>query len=244
MDKERQITVEEVEARSGGTAADTSAVGLGIKLLRVAWMAILLGFAMEALLLLVATGFFGDVPSLGPLLADLLKNVSWSVVVCSGLALGQTISRIKVAAMGVLGMLAAPLAFEVARVLHKGTLQALVATGETSGGSAEVSPVLLALVKGVEYGCLGLAVAWIGGRRWGGLLAHVGVGLATGVLFGGVILAMTSAAIPQPSEAELIPLAVNEVLFPVGCSLVLFSAGALGQRLSGHEQDGSRTSVR
>ncbi|QIN78535.1 hypothetical protein GBA65_08380 [Rubrobacter marinus] len=243
MEKEQQQVTggervaENAGSRPGGPTVEEA--GLGVRLLRVAWVAILLGFAMEAVLLLVATGFFGSIPSLGQLVADLLKNVSWSVVVCSGLALGQTISRIKVPAMGVLGLLAAPLAFEVARVLHKGTLQALVATGDASGGSAEVSPVLLALVKGIEYGCLGLAVAWIGGRPWGGLLAHVGVGLAAGVVFGGVILAMTSAAMPQPSGARLVPLAVNEVLFPVGCALVLFSAGALGQKLSGREQDAS-----
>ncbi len=72
MEKEQQVTggesvAEGVEARPGGPAAEASASGLGVKLLRVAWMAILLGFAMEALLLLVATGFFGDLPGLRPL---------------------------------------------------------------------------------------------------------------------------------------------------------------------------------
>ena len=86
---------EGVEARPGGLTAEASAYGLGVKLLRVAWMAILLGFAVDALFLLVAIGFFENLPILRPLVADQLKNVSWPVIVCSGLALGQTISRIR-----------------------------------------------------------------------------------------------------------------------------------------------------
>ena len=104
--------------------------------------------------------------------------------------------------MGLLGLLSAPLAFEVSRVLQKGTAQALVAAGPAAGD--EVSPVLLAFVKGVEYGCLGLAIAWIWRRSWGGAKVHVGIGLLVGLVFGGTILALTYGATPQPPPtAEL-----------------------------------------
>jgi hypothetical protein len=37
---------------------------------------------------------------------------------------------------------------------------------------------------------------------------------------------------PEVSAASLVPRGVTEVLFPVGCSLVLFSAEALGTSMA------------
>ncbi len=58
--------------------------------------------------------------------------------------------------MGFLGLLSTPLAFEVSRVVHKGALEALAVSG---GRGDDVSPLLVATIKAVEYGCLGLGVA-------------------------------------------------------------------------------------
>jgi hypothetical protein len=207
---------------SGATSAS-----LGVTLLHVAWLAVLLGFVMEGVLLLLGVGL-GNLFGLGPLVAGLVKNVSWSVFVCVGLAVGTTVSKARVPAMGISGLLAAPLAFEVSRVLHKGTLEALAASG---GGGDGVSPFLVAFVKGLEYAVLGMAIGWVGQRPWGGAAAHMGIGLAVGLAFGGTILALTMGSTPQPPPTDLITQGVNEVLFPVGCSLVLFSAGALGKRI-------------
>jgi hypothetical protein len=53
-----------------------------------------------------------------------------------------------------------------------------------------------------------------------------------GLVFGGATLALTLGAAPAPVPApELVSQGLNELLFPVGCSLVLFSAGALGKRM-------------
>lgn len=211
-------------------------MGVGVTLLRVAWLAILLGVAMEILLLVLAMGF-GDVLGLRSLAADLVKSVSWSVIVCAGLAVGTTISRIRLPMMGMLGVLAAPLAFEVSRVFHKGTTQAL----EISGSDPiAASPLVLALLKGLEYGCLGLLIAWVGGHSWGGLKAHIGIGFAVGLTFGGAMTALTYRAAPELfSAADLISRGLNEVLFPIGCALVLFSAGVIADKASG--QDRPRT---
>jgi hypothetical protein len=194
----------------------------------VAWLAILLGLAMEGLLLLLSTGL-GELLGLGTIVADLVRNVSWSVFVCVGLALGTTIAKARVQAMGLLGLFSGPLAFEVSRVFHKGTLEALGASG--GGGGADLSPFLIALIKGLEYGCLGLAVGWVGSRPWGGLIAHVAVGLVVGVIFGGTIVALTLGSTPTLSAAAVLSQSVNEILFPVGCSVVLFSARVLGERI-------------
>src|SRR4028118_1499169 len=100
--------------------AKTVPQNAGVTLLRVAWLAVALGLAMEALLLLLAAGF-GEVLGLKALVADLVRNVTWAAFVCVGLAVGTTLSKIQVPAMGFFGFLAAPLAFEVSRRLHKGT---------------------------------------------------------------------------------------------------------------------------
>jgi hypothetical protein len=213
---------------SARSSFDATPPPLGVTLVRVAWLAILLGLAMEGLLLLLGTGF-GELLGLEPIVAGLVKNVSWSVFVCVGLALGTTLSKIRVPAMGLLGLLAAPLAFEVSRVLHKGTLEALAVSG---GGGDDLSPLLVAVIKGLEYGCLGIAVAWLGRRPWGGAVAHMAAGLVVGLVFGGLILSLLLGSSPQPPAAELVSRGMNEVLFPVGCALALFSAGALGERVA------------
>jgi hypothetical protein len=220
----------EEEARTDAPDQQSSAASpnLGVKLLRVAWLAIALGIAMEGLLLLLGAGL-GKSLGLGSIVADLVKNVSWSVFVCCGLAVGTAVAKARVPVMGLLGLLAAPTAFEVSRALHKGTLEAMATTG---GGGEVLSPILVGVIKGVEYGCLGLAIAWVGQRPWGGAAAHVAVGLLVGLVFGGTIVALTMGSTPPPPAADALSVGVNEVIFPIGCSLVLFSAGALGKRMS------------
>jgi hypothetical protein len=205
---------------------DAQAPDLGATLLHVAWLAVILGLVMEVLLLVLG-GAVGEALGLKPFVADLVRNVTWSVFVCAGLAVGTTIVKARAPLMGVLGLISGPLAFEISRALHKGALEALAITG---GGGAAVSPVLVAVVKGIEYGCLGLGVGWVSQRRWGGAAAHAAVGLLVGLIFGSVQLVFAAGATPPPPTSDLFVAGVNEVLFPVGCSLVLFSAGALGKK--------------
>jgi hypothetical protein len=199
---------------------------LGRTLLRVAWLAIALGLAMEALLLLLGSSF-GELLGVKSIVADLAKNLSWSLFVCTGLAVGTAASQARAPAMGLMGLLAAPVAFEVSRVVHKGTLEAL-----DISGSGDTSPVLVAVIKGFEYGCLGLAVGWLGRRPWGGAAAHAAAGLAVGLVFGGAIVVLTVPSGAQMSVADLVSRGVNEVLFPLGCSLVLYASVNLGERMT------------
>jgi hypothetical protein len=218
----------ETRTDASGRQSSAASPNLGVKLLRVAWLAIALGIAMEGLLLLLGAGLG---KSLGPgsIAAGLVGNVTWSMFVCCGLAVGTAVAKARVPVMGLLGLLAAPAAFEVSRALHKGTLEAIATTG--GGGGEVLSPVLVGVIKGVEYGCLGMAIAWVGQRSWGGAAAHIAVGLLVGLVFGGTIVALTMGSTPPPTAADALSLGANEVIFPIGCSLVLFSAGALGERM-------------
>jgi hypothetical protein len=212
------------------SATSHARAGLGSTLFRVAWLAILLGFAMEILLLLFTAGF-EIFPGFRSVLVDLIGKVSWSALVCAGLAIGTAASKVRTPFMGLLGLLAAPLAFHVSRTLQQGVAKTLeVAAAGAPVGSYTL--ILLALLKAVEYGCLGAAIGWIGRRPWGGALAHAAVGLAVGILFGGAIVSFTYWTAPEPlAAADLFSRGVNEILFPVGCSLVLYSATALGERV-------------
>jgi hypothetical protein len=197
------------------------------KILRVAWLSVLLGLIMEALILLLAAGF-GELPGISWVAADLAQQVSWAFLVCVALSLGSAAANLRPALMGSLGLLAAPLSFIIARSLHDGLRKALGVVGTASIGFSII--LVVVVLKGVEYGCLGAAIGWVGQRPWGGLGAHIAVGLGAGIVFGSLILAVTYWGASSPlSTANLISRGVNEILFPMGCSLVLFSADALGQ---------------
>src|SRR3712207_5242448 len=84
--------------------ARTAAAGgeLWRKILRVAWLSILLGIVLEVLLLVLAayTGTGGTTPK--PFISDLAQKVSWSFIVCVGLAFGSTASKARSGVMGLL----------------------------------------------------------------------------------------------------------------------------------------------
>jgi hypothetical protein len=222
-------TGEDIRMTIEGTPSDRlESSHVGKTLLHVAWLAILIGVALEALLLVLSWAF-GTFKNGKPFIADLVQKISWSVIVCVGLALGATVARARDVVMGLMGLLAAPLAFSVARGMHKGAMEALSVATDAAGGP---SPFLIASIKGLEYGLLGFALSAVQKQSWGGALAHTVAGLTVGVLFGGAILffSIEAAAGPIPHSA-LIARAVNEILFPVGCALVIFSAEVLGKQL-------------
>jgi hypothetical protein len=194
------------------------------KVLRAAWMSIALGLFIEIALIIARRTVDADVPSV---VADSAAKVSWSVFVCVGLAIGTTASKLRAPLMGLLGLISAPLGFAVARTTQKMAAQAMAVPP-----SAEtVIPVLIVVLKGLEYAALGAAIGWVSRKAWGGLSAHLACGLAAALTFGAAIVLLPLRTINSPTAAQVVPQAVNELLFPLGCSLVLFLAGALGQRV-------------
>ena len=199
------------------------------KILKVAWLSVLLGIGMELLLLAVAAGA-GTVPAVKPIVADLVQKVSWSLFVCAGLACGTAASKTREAAMGLAGMITAPAAFQAARALHKSTLEALAIAGPAGGVP---SPLTLAFLKAVEYGCLGIALGAIEKRGVGAKVYGL-VGLVTGLVFAGIVVGLVVTSSPKPpAAAALVSRAVNELAFPIGCSLVLFATTAAGNAARG-----------
>ncbi|HTM08040.1 MAG TPA: hypothetical protein VL754_06605 [Verrucomicrobiae bacterium] len=194
-------------------------------ILNVAWLAVLLGIAVEVILIAIHS-FFNSMPGVNALVADLVGKMSWSVIVCVGLAFGKAASKNQPAATGMAGLLAAPVAFTVARTVQKSVSYAL---GLAVAASA-ASPFVLGTLKGLEYAALGILLTWIGKQR-AGIAAHIGVGFVVGAVFGAALIALLAhyaAATPPPHA--LVTQGVNELLFPVGCSLAIFAAETLGKQ--------------
>jgi Family of unknown function (DUF5317) len=207
--------------------------GPWVTLLRVAWLAILLGLLLQLALLLVAAGF-GTAISPRPLLAETCRTVCWSLLVCVGVALGRVAAKGRVPLEGVTGLLAAPLALTAANTLQKGVAEALNATGTPAGPP----PLWVLALKAAEYACLGLALGWVDRRARGSALGHIAAGLVTGIVFGGAFLTLLVQSAPTPpSTPSLMAKGVNELLFPVGCALVVFIAEVLGRGVASAPTD-------
>jgi hypothetical protein len=198
----------------------TAATRTRAVVLRVVWLAIALGIALELCVLVGGAASGARTPLPAQIAADTVQKTSWSTLVCAALAFGAAASRGAVMRTGLAGLLAAPVAFIVARALQKGVYQALT---QNAMESAAVPAAVVAGLKAIEYGSFGAAVAWAV-RRWGFTLrAHVACGFAAGVVFGAATIALLW---PMPAPAVL-PRAINELLFPMGCALALWAARAL-----------------
>ncbi|HEX2386237.1 MAG TPA: hypothetical protein VHL99_06725 [Candidatus Binatia bacterium] len=194
-------------------------------ILNLAWLAIVLGIAVE-LVLIAVHSFFNAMPGVNALFADLVGKMSWSVIVCVGLAFGKAASKNHTAMTGMAGLLSAPIAFTTARTVQKSVSYAL---GLAVSASA-ASPFVLGTLKGLEYAALGILLSWIGKQR-AGAAAHIGVGFIVGAIFGAALIALLAHyAAAAPSAHTLITQGLNELLFPVGCSLAIFAAEALGKK--------------
>ena len=209
------------KAVTGPGGADT-----GRMLARAAWLAVVLGIAMEVVALAVSSGF-GLLKWAAPVIADLTQKISWSLFVCVGVAFGTALAKGRAAVAGWIGLLSGPLAFQGARVLHKAVSQAL-ALPSASGGP---SPLAVAILKGVEYGALGALLAWVGKSARRSPSDYLFAGLLTGVLAGGAIAIffLSKAPAPVPAVAVVTRFA-NEVLHPVGCAFVVYAAENLSPR--------------
>ena len=197
---------------------------LGSRLTQVAWMSILLGLVMEGLLVAARLGVF----TLDATIAEMTNRVSWSVLVCTGLAIGDTLAeKSRPVLLGLSGLIGTPLAFAVARGLHKGTAEIM----GIAQPADPISPLLAAGIRGVEYMCLGLLIFWLKKQPRSTVLGYVGVGLVVGLVFGGVLLMLNPAV--TGSLTSMLVWGVNELAFPVGCTLVLFASAAVSEKVTG-----------
>jgi hypothetical protein len=201
---------------------------LASQLFAAAWMAVALGFALEGL---TALGAFtlGRSTSLQVFFASVGQKVGWGTIVCVGLAFAKAFKPKDAGAAAWAGMLAAPLAFTLARAIHKGLAQAL---GLDVASTAPALLVLLTSIKALQYGVLGSSLARLDELETATLSSYLRTGAWVAILFGGATLAATALFSPVSASAGAwLARGINELLFPMGCALVLFVASVAGRRL-------------
>lgn len=200
-----------------------------------AWLAILLGLLVQAMILLARLAAGGSVTTL-QVIADVTAGVTWSVLVCSGLALGAVVVRHRGVIMGLLGLVSAPVAWAAAKGAQRGVQWMLDAPLETLG------PLVyqVGTAKTLEYAVLGLLLGRLIYTARSTLRRHALTGLAVGAVFGAVILwlnhvhaAAAGAALPAVRVAAI---CVNELVFPVGCAVVIYFVARFADRPSALER--------
>jgi hypothetical protein len=196
------------------------------RLLAVVWMAIALGVFLQVLVLATRTAAGAPWPGL-KWLPDLLNGITWAVFVCAGVVLGSVATRGRSVAMGALGLISAPLGFSAAKGLQR-ALQGLM-----DAPVDKITPAVYAIctVKAVEYACLGAIIGWLLGRPRASARAFVLAGVAVGVVFGGLNIWIT-ARLAQAKFPALAGAALNELMFPIGCALVIYLATAASRHIS------------
>jgi hypothetical protein len=187
------------------------------RVLKGAWLGVLLGLLFEVLLLAIAL-WQNRLPDGVHIIADTVQKVSWSSLVCAALVAGQAAVRSGVAVAGVCGFLAAPMAFVIARALHRATLEIL---GSSADATSQWSS---AGIKGIEYALLSFAIAWLSKRD-----AHWRPYVIAGAVVGATTYALTSL-LSMPGDP--LQRAVVEVAHPVGCALAVHLSSQVNARLS------------
>jgi hypothetical protein len=178
---------------------------------RAAWQATLLGLGFE----------------IAPLTADLITGSVSAASVVSGLAQGLVFALVlclslvagvrRAARLGIIGLVAGPIAWSLGAVVHE-LVEQLVVAGATD---SRAPSVVITAVRGLEYGALGVLLGWVRHRP---SRAWVGSGLAVGVLSATIVVPVLAGGVSGLGTADLVAQGVNEIFFPAGCALIVRSA--------------------
>ncbi len=197
--------------------------------LRVAAWSVALGIALE-IAQLVLLAFRDVLPDAARVFAETSGKVTWSLLVCVSISCGMVAGKTRPRAMSLLGFLAAPAGFAIARSVHKSVGSALAVA---PGAADALSPFLVAALKAVEYGAFGLVVARLTQRPVISLRSHLLTGLAIGVVAAAAFIALVLRAQPTTSTTALAGRGISEVLFPIGCAAIVYVTERAGRLARG-----------
>ena len=192
-------------------------------LFKVGWFSVVLGIVLE-LVLIVLQLSLGRSLGLPEAVGNTLSKISWSVVACMGLAFAGAASKGNIALTGIGGLLAAPMALFVARVVHKVAKDAMGVADLGAGSDV----FLTAGLKAIQYGLFGMVLVVLGNRAIQTFSSYIGAGVGFGVFFAPLALWVASQTASEPlTMVKMVTSGVNELLFPVGCALTVYASKAL-----------------
>lgn len=218
-------TVAGVDAKAEDTATAASLVR------RVAFIALLsigLGFAIQGLIL--ASKLAGGIsPATSTIIADFTNGITWSLLICVGVGIVTAVSKARPLVAGLVSLLVAPIAVAIAKSSQK-VMAGLVSAAEQE---AVLSLSAISALRAVEYGVLGWALARLVQKSEIRGTRYLGTGVAVGVVFGGAIAYLTfqvalAKGLP-PGPVQIAASIINEVIFPIGCSAVIYASQLVGR---------------
>ncbi|MCE5290387.1 MAG: hypothetical protein LLG14_14265 [Nocardiaceae bacterium] len=184
-------------------------------------LAIVLGLAIQ-LAMIVTRAIGAD--SIDNVLSETVGNVSWSVIVCFGVTAGTTIRKSTAPVAAAIAFVCAPIALGVAKGAQRGV-------NELSGVEPEAmtsSLLLIAAVKAVQYGFLAFMLNRLSGRGVDQLLTYMAVGAGAGATFG-LLNVLIRSLTSSLTVSDLAPIAINELLFPMGCAIAVYVAASVAK---------------
>lgn len=194
------------------------------------WMAIALGLALQVLVLAAKLGVGAKVAG-AQAFVDIAGGVTWSLIVCAGVAIGAVAARNASAAMGALGLICAPLAFAAAKGVQRGLQWVAGQPAEKIGALV----LQTGLAKTAEYALLGFMLGRLIHTERSTPGNHAMLGLAFGIAFAAIILALNYVHGPVPTP-KAVGVTLNELVFPIGCSMVIYWVAKLTDRTGAMER--------
>lgn len=188
-------------------------------LVPAAWISICLGVAVESLVLLTRFAA-GTSTHRNQALIEFATSVSWSTIVCAGIALGTAAVRQRDRMMGLLGLVCAPLGWALAKGVQRGTQWMLGTPLDTIGSLV----FQVGALKTVEYSLLGFLAGKLAQLPHSTLIRYTLLGFGIGTVFGSAVVGVNLLHAPGHAlpPAKLLSLSTNELLFPIGCAAVLY----------------------
>ncbi len=171
--------------------------------------------------------------------ADLAGTVSWSVLVCTCVAIGTSLGKARAVLAGLFGLVFAPLGLAAA----KGAQKFVGAIVEASTAPAILSLEVVGVVRALEYGVLAFILVILAERKEARLPPYLVTGIGVGVIFGGFLSGLTILIESLNGSGRALPAIatsiVTEVGFPIGCALLIY-VGQLVTQSFGQVEKGSR----
>jgi len=198
------------------------------KLAIVAILAVVLGIVIQGAIVLVKIAAARGVTGASVIL-DFTQGVTWALLVCSGVSLGTSIMKARPMLAGLMALVFAPIAIALAKSSQK-LVGGLMGAVEQE---AALSLSTISILRAVEYGLLAWLLGLLVQRGENRLNRYLSAGVLAGIIFGSIICYLGyQAALEKGLPAGLTTIvasAINEILFPIGCSFVIYTGQMIGR---------------
>lgn len=194
----------------------------------IALLAVALGIVIQILILVAKLVGGLDVPGVR-FVVDLAQGVTWSLLVCTGVAIATSVLKARAALAGVMSAVFAPIAIALAKAVQRMVAGLL----DVAEQEAILSLGSVSFLRAVEYGALGFLLGTLAQKSEKRLHRYLLAGLGVGVVLGGGVLALTAYFARRDGlpfgSSQVATGIINEIVFPIGCAVVIYAGQLVGR---------------